>query len=91
MGSLAKHIQPDDPKVAQVVTRLMDALGTPSEMVQRTIAQSLASLVPKDAVRPKAPELLASYVDNCCDLALLEPADEWHTMATSLRAQQAAA
>ena len=42
-GSLAKHIPPDDPKVAQVVTRLMDALGTPSESVQRTIATSCAA------------------------------------------------
>ena len=39
----------------QVVQRLMDALGTPSEMVQRTISTSLASLVPKTAVKPNGP------------------------------------
>ena len=58
MGSIAKHIPPDDPKVAQVVVRLMDALGTPSEVVQRTISQSLASLTSKPAVKPNAPEHL---------------------------------
>ena len=62
MGSLAKHIPPDDPKVAQVVKRLMDALGTPSESVQRTISISLASLVSKPAVKPQAPELLAELL-----------------------------
>jgi hypothetical protein len=60
MGSLATHIPPDDPKVAQVVTRLMAALGTPSEVVQRTISQSLASLVSKPAVKANAPEYLAT-------------------------------
>lgn len=58
MGSLAKHIPPDDPKVAQVVTRLMGALATPSESVQRTISISLASLMSKPAVKPRAAEFL---------------------------------
>ena len=64
MGALAKHIAPDDPKVAQVVTRLIDALGTPSEMVQRTISQSLASLTSKAAVKPNAPTYLATLLET---------------------------
>ncbi|KAL1515351.1 hypothetical protein AB1Y20_001981 [Prymnesium parvum] len=62
MGSLAKHIPPDDPKVAQVVERLMSALGTPSESVQRTISMSLASLMSKPAVKPNAPQYLAELL-----------------------------
>ena len=64
MGSLAKHIPPDDPKIAQVVTRLMDALGTPSEVVQRTIATSLASLMSKPAVKPNGPEYLKRLMED---------------------------
>ena len=64
MASLAKHIPADDPKIAQVVTRLMAALGTPSEAVQRTISQSLASLVGKAAVKPNASQYLADLQDT---------------------------
>ena len=56
MGALAKHIAPDDPKIVQVVQRLLDTLGTPSEQVQRTISLSLAGLVGKAAVKPQAAE-----------------------------------
>ena len=56
MGALAKHIAPDDPKIVQVVHKLLDTLGTPSEQVQRTISVSLAGLVGKAAVKPQAAE-----------------------------------
>jgi hypothetical protein len=56
MGALAKHIAPDDPQIVQVVHRLLDTLGTPSEQVQRTISLSLAGLVGKAAVKPQAAE-----------------------------------
>ena len=62
LGALAKHMPADDAKIVQVVTRLMGALGTPSEMVQRTIGQSLASLVGKAAVRPSAPDHLRAML-----------------------------
>ena len=64
MGALAKHIPEDDPKVAQVVTRLIEALGTPSEMVQRTIAKSLASLIGKAAIKPNAADYLAKVINT---------------------------
>ncbi|KAL3902560.1 MAG: hypothetical protein SGPRY_012016, partial [Prymnesium sp.] len=69
MGSLAKHIPPEDPKVVQVVKRLMNALGTPSESVQRTISTSLASLMGKPAVKPHA----AEYLNELLELLLTTP------------------
>jgi hypothetical protein len=59
MGSIAKHIPADDPKVHQVLQRLLAALSTPSESVQRTIAGSLSSLLGTPAMKPKAAEHLA--------------------------------
>ena len=34
---------------------------------------------------PRAPSLLADYLERCCDLNQLQPADEWHATARSLR------
>ena len=62
-GALAKHIPPDDPRVEAVVVRLIDALSTPSEAVQRAVATSLASLIPKAAVKPTAPEKLKALLE----------------------------
>ena len=64
MASLVKHIPPDDAKVSQVFKRLMDALSTPSEMVQRSISQSLAALVGKAAVKPDAPLYVTSLLST---------------------------
>ena len=66
MGALAKHIAPDDPKIVQVVHKLLDTLGTPSEQVQRTISVSLAGLVGKAAVKPQA----AEHVDRLLETLL---------------------
>ena len=38
---------------------------------------------------PKAPVLLADYLDQCCKLSLLKPADEWTVHAESLRGNKA--
>ena len=62
-GRAAKHIPPDDPRVEAVVVRLIDALSTPSEAVQRAVATSLASLIPKAAVKPTAPETLKALLE----------------------------
>jgi len=45
LGTLARHLAADDPKVGQVVDRLMEALKTPAELVQKAVSQCLASLV----------------------------------------------
>ena len=34
---------------------------------------------------PKAPELLAQYLERCCALKLLAPTDDWHATAAALR------
>lgn len=53
LAALAKHISPDDPRVNLVLTKLVDALATPSEIVQRTVARSLASLLSGPEMKPK--------------------------------------
>lgn len=34
MGSLAKHLEPSDPKIKPIVAKLVEALHTPSQQVQ---------------------------------------------------------
>ena len=34
---------------------------------------------------PRAPEMLAQYLERCCSLKLLEPQEEWHAEAAKLR------
>jgi hypothetical protein len=45
-GSLAKHLQSSDPRVSTIVDRLLKTLVTPSEKVQRAIAEVISPLVP---------------------------------------------
>ncbi|XP_073011814.1 protein ILITYHIA isoform X1 [Typha latifolia] len=44
-GALAKHLEKDDPKVHNVVEKLLDVLNTPSEAVQRAVSDCLAPLM----------------------------------------------
>ncbi|XP_078182456.1 putative protein kinase regulator ILITHYIA isoform X2 [Carex rostrata] len=44
-GALAKHLAKDDPKVHNVVEKLLDVLNTPSEAVQRAVSDCLSPLV----------------------------------------------
>ncbi|EOD11607.1 hypothetical protein EMIHUDRAFT_452396, partial [Emiliania huxleyi CCMP1516] len=57
-GALARHIPPDDPKVGLVLSRLVDSLATPSEVVQRTAAKSLSALLSRAEVKPRGAEVL---------------------------------
>ncbi|KAJ1968967.1 translational activator of GCN4, partial [Dispira parvispora] len=45
-GALARYLPASDPRLAQAVEKLMDSLATPSEAVQRAVAQCLAPLMP---------------------------------------------
>nr|CAD1820930.1 unnamed protein product [Ananas comosus var. bracteatus] len=44
-GALAKHLAKDDPKVHNVVDKLLDVLNTPSEAVQRAVSDCLSPLM----------------------------------------------
>ncbi|KAE8739724.1 hypothetical protein FOCC_FOCC014768 [Frankliniella occidentalis] len=62
MGSLARHLDRDDPKVKPIVARLVDALSTPSQQVQEAVANCLPHLVP--AVKDDAPTLIKKLMDQ---------------------------
>ncbi|GMF38205.1 unnamed protein product [Phytophthora fragariaefolia] len=56
LGSLAKHMAPTDPKVSSIVDSLIEALGIPSESVQRSVATCLAPLM--GAVKDRSTNIL---------------------------------
>lgn len=60
MGSLARHLEKDDPRVKPIIFKLVDALSTPSQPVQEAVANCLPPLVPaiKDEVAPLVQRLL---------------------------------
>lgn len=46
MGSLARHLDKDDPRIKPIVLRLIQALSTPSQTVQEAVANCLPHLIP---------------------------------------------
>ena len=44
-GRVAKHLDPTDPRVAQIVERLVESLKTPAEQVQIAVSDCLSPLV----------------------------------------------
>ena len=57
-GALAQHLRPEDPRVPQVVRRLLITLKTPSESVQYAVAECLPPLV------RNSPANLPEYVQS---------------------------
>ncbi|XP_078427732.1 putative protein kinase regulator ILITHYIA [Wolffia australiana] len=61
-GALAKHLAKDDPKVHDVVEKLMDVLNTPSESVQRAVSLCLSPLMV--AEQDKGQEIVHRLVER---------------------------
>ncbi|RKP06393.1 armadillo-type protein, partial [Thamnocephalis sphaerospora] len=61
-GGTAQFLDPEDPRIAAVVDRLIDTLKTPSEPVQIAVAQCLPPLI--KCIKGKAPELVDRLMDR---------------------------
>ncbi|CAM9143400.1 unnamed protein product, partial [Chrysoparadoxa australica] len=65
-GTAAKHLEKNDPKIESIAATLVTALSTPSEPVQRAVADCLAPLVKATPVlKEKSPELLKKLLEQC--------------------------
>ena len=60
MGSLARHLDKDDPKVRPIIGKLVSALATPSQQVQEAVANCLPPLVP--SIKDEAPKLVTELL-----------------------------
>ncbi|TKY88745.1 hypothetical protein EX895_002376 [Sporisorium graminicola] len=65
LGREARHLDPKDPRVSKVVDRLVDALKTPSELVQSAVADCLPPLV--RAISKDVPRLFQSLFRELLD------------------------
>ncbi|SPO29720.1 related to translation activator GCN1 [Ustilago trichophora] len=65
LGREARHLDPKDPRVSKVVDRLIDALKTPSELVQSAVADCLPPLV--RAISKDVPRLFDSLFRELTD------------------------
>jgi len=71
MGTLARHMEPDNPSLVGVVDSLVEALQTPSHSVQKSAAECLAPLMPFESVSANA----SKWIDLL--LLRLHTADEY--------------
>ncbi|KAL3857310.1 hypothetical protein ACJMK2_011991 [Sinanodonta woodiana] len=62
MGSLAKHLDKEDPKIKPIVANLIGALSTPSQEVQDAVANCLPPLVP--AIKADASQLVQKLMQH---------------------------
>ncbi len=62
MGGAAKFLLQEDSRIAIVMKRLVDALRTPSEIVQRSACRCMAQLVPM--AKPMAKDLVADLLSR---------------------------
>ena len=62
MGTMAKHLDKDDDKVAPIIDKLIQALSTPSQQVQEAVSKCLPALVP--SIKAKVPEYVQSLINT---------------------------
>ncbi|KAK0092981.1 hypothetical protein PV326_000188 [Microctonus aethiopoides] len=62
MGSLARHLDKDDPRIKPIVLRLIAALSTPAQQVQEAVANCLPYLVP--SIKEDAPRMVDNLMDQ---------------------------
>lgn len=65
-GRVARHLDPSDRRVPQIVERLIEALGTPAEQVQIAVSDCLSALVKvmESPIAPLVNRLLADLFDS---------------------------
>ncbi|KDN49927.1 ARM repeat-containing protein [Tilletiaria anomala UBC 951] len=62
LGRLARHLAPEDPRLAIAIKRLLEALHTPSELVQSAVSDCLPPLI--RAIPESTPQLVDRLMDD---------------------------
>ncbi|XP_050089217.1 eIF-2-alpha kinase activator GCN1 [Anopheles aquasalis] len=62
MGSLARHLDREDPRIKPIVDRLLTALSTPSQQVQEAVANCIPHLIP--SVKEEAPAMVKKLMQQ---------------------------
>lgn len=65
MGVLAQHVVGAEDRVASILARLVDALKTPSQLVQQAVSKCLTQLMP--SIKASAPALVARLLKTLRD------------------------
>ena len=69
MGAIGGHLNKDDPHILRITASLMEALNTPSERVQRAVADCLSPIIAVLKSHEKAPEFLESLMNRIINAA----------------------
>ncbi|XP_047528363.1 eIF-2-alpha kinase activator GCN1 [Vanessa atalanta] len=62
VGSLARHLAPDDERLRPIALRLVNALSTPSQQVQEAVSNCLPHLVTSPALETDIPAIVAKLL-----------------------------
>jgi len=63
LGTLSQHLDPSDPSIPVVISKLIDTLKTPSEAVQEAVANCLPGLI-KGISKDESAELVKKLLDG---------------------------